>query len=212
MCGIAETALLFDYKAAFEQMFNNNLSKALQYQKKAAEYCDSLKEENPLLVSNIYSNLGSLYLANNTKEKAKEYMELAYFVLKDAGLENSSDGITQIFNYANLAAELGEHEKAVAALELCAKNLEKCGLSMTAKYANILWGIGLIYMDMGKIEKAQNRLDKAWSIYSEVWEDEPELLEAKYAELKGIYGKLSIPLKYPINQPTDSKYSLIVIY
>ena len=37
-------------------------------------------------------------------------------------------------------------------------------------------------MDMGKIEKAQNRLDKAWSIYSEVWEDEPELLEAKFAE------------------------------
>ncbi len=37
-------------------------------------------------------------------------------------------------------------------------------------------------MDMGKIEKAQNRLDKAWSIYYEVWEDEPELLEAKFAE------------------------------
>ena len=182
ICGIAETALLFDYKAAFEQIFNNNLSKALQYQKKAAEYCDGLTEENPLLVSNIYSNLGSLYLANNSKGKAKEYMELAYFVLKYAGLENSSDGITQIFNYANLAAELGEHEKAVTALELCAKNLEKCGLSMTAKYANILWDTGLIYMDMGKIEKAQNRLDKAWSIYYEVWEDEPELLEAKLAE------------------------------
>ena len=111
-------------------------------------------------------------------------MELAYFVLKNAGLDNSSDGITQIFNYANLAAELGEHEKAVAALELCAKNLEKCGLSETAKYANILWGIGLIYMNMGRIEKAQNRLDKAWSIYSEVWEDEPELLEAKFAEFQ----------------------------
>ena len=109
-------------------------------------------------------------------------MELAYFVLKNAGLENSSDGVTQIFNYANLAAELGKHEKAVAALELCARNLEKCGLSMTAKYANILWGTGLIYMDMGKIEKAQNRIDKAWSIYSEVWEDEPELLEAKFSE------------------------------
>ena len=176
--------MLFDYKAAFEQIFNNNLNKALQYQKKAAEYCDSLQGENPLLVSNIYSNLGSLYLANKTNEKAKEYMELAYFVLKNAGLDNSSDGITQIFNYANLAAELGEHEKAATALELCAKNLEKCGLSMTAKYANILWGIGLIYMNMGRIEKAQNRLDKAWSIYSEVWEDEPELLEAKFAEFQ----------------------------
>lgn len=35
---------------------------------------------------------------------------------------------------------------------------------------------------MGKIEKAQNRLDRAWSIYYEVWADEPELLEAKFAE------------------------------
>ena len=168
-------------------MFNNNLSKALQYQKKAAEYCDNLTEENPLLVSNIYSNLGSLYLANKTKEKAKGYMELAYFVLKNAGLENSSDGVTQIFNYANLAAELGEHEKAVAALELCAKNLEKCGLSMTAKYANILWGTGLIYMDMGKIEKAQNRIDKAWSIYSEVWEVSLNCLKQNFQNISSLH-------------------------
>ena len=199
ICGMAEMALLFDYKAAFEQIFNSNLNKALQYQKKAVEHCDSLTEENPLLVSNIYSNLGSLYLAIGSKGKAKEYMELAYFVLKNAGLENSSDGITQIFNYANLAAELGEQEKAVAALELCAKNLDKCGLSMTAKYANILWGTGLIYMNMGKIEKAQNRLDKAWSIYSEVWEDEPELLETKYIEFQTLVLKKPL-ISYTINR------------
>lgn len=182
MCDMTEQALLFDYKAAFEQLFNNNINKALQYQKKSAEYCDNLKEEIPLLVSNIYSNLGSLYLANKSKDKAKEYMELAYFVLKNAGLENSSDGITQIFNYANLVADLGEQRKAVTALELCAKNLEENGLSTAAKYANILWNTGLIYMDMGEIDKAQNRVDTAWDIYSEVWKDEPELIEAKCAE------------------------------
>ena len=182
MCDITEQALLFDYKAAFEQLFNNSINKALQYQKKSAEYCDNLKEENPLLVSNIYSNLGSLYLANKSKDKAKEYMELAYFVLKNAGLENSSDGITQIYNYANLAADLGEQQKAVTALELCARNLEENGLSTTAKYANILWNTGLVYMDMGEIDKAQYRIDTAWDIYSEVWKDEQELLYTKYSE------------------------------
>ena len=37
---------------------------------------------------------------------------------------------------------------------------------------------------MGEIEKAQNRIDTAWDIYSEVWKDEPELLEAKYTEFQ----------------------------
>ena len=205
MCDMTEQALLFDYKAAFEQLFNNNINKALQYQKKSAEYCDNLKEENPLLVSNIYSNLGSQYLANKSKDKAKEYMELAYFVLKNAGLENSSDGITQIFNYANLAADLGEQRKAVTALELCAKNLEENGLSTTAKYANILWNIGLIYMDMGEIDKAQNRIDTAWDIYSEVWKDEQELLYAKYREFISVADRvrLTSPNGYKLQEFMD---------
>ncbi|MDD6485133.1 MAG: hypothetical protein PUF72_11295, partial [Clostridiales bacterium] len=54
----------------------------------------------------------------------------------------------------------------------------------TTDYANILWGAGLMYMDMGEVHKAQNRIDTAWDIYSEVWKDEPELLDAKYAEFQ----------------------------
>ena len=54
----------------------------------------------------------------------------------------------------------------------------------TTDYANILWGAGLMYMDMGEVHKAQNRIDTAWNIYSEAWKEEPELLEAKYAEFQ----------------------------
>ena len=42
----------------------------------------------------------------------------------------------------------------------------------------------LIYMDIGEVHKAQNRMDTALNIYSEMWKDEPELLEAKYAEFQ----------------------------
>lgn len=184
ICNTSEQALLLDYKATYEQVFNNNLKKALHYQKKAAEYCNGLEKENPLLVSNIYSNLGGVYLSNGNKTEARKYMELGYSVLKKAGLDNSRDGVAQVFNYAHLAAELGEYNKAVTALERCAKVLHDSDLYDTTDYANILWGAGLMYMDMGEVHKAQNRIDTAWDIYSEVWKDEPELLEAKYAEFQ----------------------------
>ena len=156
----------------------------MHYQKKAAEYCNGLENENPLLVSNIYSNLGAVYLSNGNKTEARKYMELGYSVLKKSGLDNSRDGIAQVFNYANLAAELGEYNKAVTALERCAKVMYDSDLYYTTDYANILWGAGLMYMDMGEIHKAQKRIDTAWNIYSEVWKDEPELIEAKCAEFQ----------------------------
>ena len=83
-----------------------------------------------------------------------------------------------------MAAELGEYNKAVTALERCAKVLYDSDLYDTTDYANILWGAGLMYMDMGEVHKAQNRIDTAWDIYSEVWKYEPELLEVKYAEFQ----------------------------
>ena len=184
ICNTSEQSLLLDYKATYEQVLNNNLKKALHYQKKAAEYCNGLEKENPLLVSNIYSNLGGVYLSNGNKTEARKYMELGYSVLKKAGLDNSRDGVAQVFNYAHLAAELGEYNKAVTALERCAKVLHDSDLYDTTDYANILWAAGLMYMDMGEVHKAQNRIDTAWDIYSEVWKDEPELLEAKYAEFQ----------------------------
>ena len=130
---------MLDYKATYEQVFNNNLNKALHYQKKTAEYCNALKEKNPLLISNIYSNLGAVYLANGNTSEARKYVEHGYSVLKNAGLDKSSDGVAQVFNYANLVAELGEYNKAVTALERCARVLYDSDLYNTTDYANILW-------------------------------------------------------------------------
>ena len=111
-------------------------------------------------------------------------MELGYSILKKAGLDNSRDGVAQVFNQAHLAAELGEYNKAVTALERRAKVFHDQDLYDTTDYANILWDTRLMYMDMGEVHKAQNRIDTAWDMYSEVWKYEPELLEVKYAEFQ----------------------------
>ena len=100
---------------------------------------------------------------------------------------------------------MGEQQKAVTALELCARNLEENGLSTTAKYANILWNTGLVYMDMGEIDKAQNRIDTAWDIYSEVWKDEQELLYTKYSEFIPVADRvrLTSPNGYKLREFMD---------
>ena len=47
-------------------------------------------------------------------------------------------------------------------------------------------------MDMGEIEKAQNRIDTAWDIYSEVWKDEQELLFSKYREFISVADRVRL--------------------
>lgn len=184
LCNAAAQALIFDYKATMEQHFTNNFVKALEYQKKAAELSNACVDEKPQLVSNVYANLGSIYLALEMTDEASECMEFAYTTLRNAGLLNSPDGMAQVFNCANLFAELGNYNKAVSMLEACAKVLLDNELYGTVNYANILWGAGLMYMQIGEIEKAQQRIDSAWDIYNVVWRDEPELLDGKFRELQ----------------------------
>ena len=184
LCNTAAQALIFDYKATMEQHFTNNFVKSLEYQKKAAELSNACVDEKPQLVSNVYANLGSIYLALEMTDEASECMEFAYTTLRNAGLLNSPDGIAQVFNCANLFSELGDYNRAVSMLEACSKVLFDNELYGTVSYANILWGAGLIYMRIGEIEKAQQRIDNAWDIYNVAWRDEPELLDGKLRELQ----------------------------
>ena len=186
-----DKAMLLDYKAAYEHICNKNHKKALQYEQQAIKYCAEIESANPHLVANIYGNIGGLYHSVNQLEKAKSYMERGYFVIREYELEYTNDSIIQICNYANLAANMGEPEQAIAALEACAKAVKTYNSDNSSDYANLLWDIGCIYMQMYDRANALVNFKAAMRIYTELWVDEPELINAKLIELQNmadVYG------------------------
>ena len=186
-----DKAMLLDYKAAYEHICNKNHKRALQYESQAVKYCDELININPHLAANIYDNIGGLYHSQGQTDKAKYYMEQAYMILSKYNLQHTNDSVIMISNYANLLANIGEPDRAINALEICAKFVREYNSDYSSDYANLLWDMGSIYLQVGNRSKAVARFKAALEIYSELWANEPELINAKAAELKSmakVYG------------------------
>lgn len=181
-----EKALLLDYKAAYEHICNQNHKKALQYEEQAIKYCDEIVDVNPHLTANIYGNIGGLYHSASQLDKAKFYMEKAYAILIENDLQYTNDSVIQICNYANLAANMGEPQKAIQALKRCADTVKEYNSDNSSDYANLLWDMGCIYFQIYDKDNAAVNLNKALKIYSELWANEPELLQPRLDELKSM--------------------------
>ncbi|MGN0149406.1 MAG: Archaeal ATPase [Clostridia bacterium] len=198
--GAVEKAMLLDYKAAYEHICNQNHKKALQYEQQAIKYCDEIVNTNPHLAANIYGNIGGLYHSTGQTEKAKTYMEQAYHILEENNLQFTNDSVIQMCNYANLAANMGEPCRAVKALEACAKAVREYNSDNSSDYANLLWDIGCIYMQLRDRDNALAYFKTALKIYNDLWKNEPDLLRMKLSELKKlatVYGMNTLPLIQP---------------
>lgn len=181
-----DKALLLDYKSAYEHICNQNHKKALQYEEQAIKYCDEIVDVNPHLTANIYGNIGGLYHSANQLDKAKFYMEKAYAILIENDLQYTNDSVIQICNYANLAANMGEPQKAIQALKRCAAAVKEYNSDDSSDYANLLWDMGCIYFQMYDRDNAAVYFKKALKIYSELWANEPELLQMKLTEFQNM--------------------------
>lgn len=189
--GAAEKAMFLDYKAAYEHICNHNHKKALQYEQQAVKYCDEIIPVNSHLAANIYGNIGGLYHSTGQTDKAKYYMEQVYITLTENHLEFTNDSVIQICNHADLAANIGEPFKAIQALKRCADAVKEYNSGSSSGYANLLWDIGCIYVQLRDRGNALIYLKRAFGIYADLWGNEPDLLQMKLTELKNmaaVYG------------------------
>lgn len=67
-----DTALIFDYKSAYEHIISGDIQKAMEYETQAVNLCDEVI--NPHLKANIYANMGGLYHAMGDVLQAKDFM------------------------------------------------------------------------------------------------------------------------------------------
>ena len=168
---------------------------ALQYEQQAVKLCEEITAVNPHLAANIYGNVGGLYHSIGDVKNAKDYMERAYRILIDNHLQFTNDSVIQICNYANLAANMGEPRKAIQALKRCANTVKKYNSENSSDYANLVWDIGCIYMQMRDKDNAVMYFKTALRIYTDLWTNEPELLQMKLTELKNMVAVYGVNIK-----------------
>ncbi len=176
---VSDKALLLDYKAAM----TDQTSKAIKFEQQALELLTEINADNALLVSNLNANMGALYHKVNKNDLAAYHMEQGISILEKYGLIYMNQSIAQICNYAVLLHDMGESERGLSALRRCAKTVKEHNFELSSDYAAIQEAMGNINLACGRLDKAREHLQKALSIYEQLWSDEPQLIEAKQEEI-----------------------------
>ena len=100
------------------------------------------------------------------------------------------DVIIMSRNYARLLAETGEAHRAITALQKCAELVKATNSELTTDYADILFDIATITLQLSGIPTAEPYFIKAVKMYREVLSDddlqEKAELAAKYLGRAGI--------------------------
>ena len=182
-----DRALLLNNQASCEGLLNGNYRKAIELEKRAINMCEPTS--NPLLAANLHMNLGYLYQANSQLDLAKQSMESAMQILANVN-QPTHDVIIMSRNYARLLAETGEAKIAITALQKCAELVKATNSELTSDYADILFDIAAVTLQLSGIPTAEPYFIKAFKIYREVLTDddlqEKAELAAKYFGRAGI--------------------------
>ena len=180
-------ALLLNNQASCEGLLNGNYKRAIELEKRAINMCEPT--ENLQLATNLHMNLGYLYQANSQLALAKQSMEKAMQIIAEVN-QPTHDVIIMSRNYARLLAETGEVKRAITALQKCAELVKATNSELTSDYADILFDIAAITLQLSGIPTAEPYFIKAFKIYREVLtpEDlcEKAELAAKYLGRAGI--------------------------
>lgn len=182
-----DRALLLNNQASCEGLLNGNYQKAIGLEKRAIKICNA--DENLQLAANLNMNLGYLYQADSQLDLAKQSMEKAMQILANVN-QPTHDVIIMSRNYTRLLAETGEAKRAIAALQKCAELVKATNSETTSDYADILFDIAVITLQLCGIPTAEQYFIKAFKIYREMLYDddlrEKTELAARYFKRAGI--------------------------
>lgn len=160
-----DRSLLLNNQASCEGLLNGNYKRAIELEKRAINMCEPT--ENLQLAANLNMNLGYLYQANSQLDLAKQSMENAMQILEEVNCP-THDVIIMLRNYARLLAETGELKRAISALQKCAELVKATNSELTSDYADILFDIAALILQLSGIPTAESYFIKAFKIYREV--------------------------------------------
>lgn len=171
-------ALLLLYQAMIEPYE----PKATAILKKALSLFSEITPDNVHLVSNLHVGLGVKYQEVGALETACWHMEAAIRISEQYGILDSHDTVTKYLNYASLLCQLGYPEMALYKLGEIEAGVYRQG-SERPDFARYLQIMGKIHLMLGDIQRGEQYLKYALSLYQDLWADQPEVISEKKREM-----------------------------
>lgn len=172
---ISDRALCLDYRATLEE----DISKAIGYEKQAIAMINEVTAENVHLICNLYTNLANLYHQNDDISLALNNLEKAIRFAKRFNIIRHHDNIVRIYNYSLLLVSSGDIIGAVRELQNLSKLIETINSTKSLDYAMVQEKLGEIISLVGDKRQAFNHFKTAFEIYKIYYASEPNLLEEK---------------------------------
>lgn len=161
-----DRALLYNYEARCKDVFENNVDRAIEIQKKALKLIPKITDMG--CIANLYMNMGVLYHDKGSKTKASEYMAQAIAVYEENNIV-TADYIAMKHNYANLLAENGESLKAHTLL------MDTAHIAIEAdssELAGLLFDAAVIDARMHFYEESIHLFNKSFGEYAKFLDEE----------------------------------------
>lgn len=146
-------------------LLNGNYKKAIELEKKAIATC--APNENIILAANLHMNLGYLYQYSKDIDSAKLFMKQGMELLSQSGII-TNDIIIMVHNYACLLAETGEPQNALNALSRCAELVKAVNTEKSTDYADLVFDIAAINLQIGNVDTAKRYFIEAFRIYKAI--------------------------------------------
>lgn len=146
-------------------MLDKNYPKAISLERKAISLCNA--EDNLVLAANLNMNLGYLYHYSGDFDNAKIFMEKAMQLLSLSNVI-TNDVVIMVRNYARLIAGMGEPYKAVEAMKKCAALVKSENTDKCTDYADLIFDVAAISLQVGDTDTAKSYFIKAFDIYKEI--------------------------------------------
>ena len=153
-----------------------------------------ITQDNALLASNLWSNLGGFYKQVGKFEQAKQSMEQGIQILEQYGLTYYHDSIAQITNYAVLLNDMGQPDIGLSALQKLCRVIREYSSDNSMDYAMVQEAMGGICLTIGDIQQATTHFKESMTIYEVLFEAKPDVIEAKKHELLETYTQAGVYL------------------
>ena len=141
-----------------------------------------LPPNNALLVTNLYANIAAHYREIGDKQLAMRYMKKCIDITEQYSLV-THDGISRVYTYALLLAEMGQPQEALELLKKLCQLIAENQSEKSMDYGATLEVMGTVCLYMKNPTQAEIFYRKALDIYELRLESDPEQIEEKRREM-----------------------------
>ena len=166
----------------------------IKLDQEALELLGQIDADSAPLAAEIHSDMGYQYHVLNDAEQEREHYDRSMRCLDDNGLIGTVDSIPQAIRYAGCVASQKDYLAGVVTMGRLLTQLKDQGKQDTMDYANVSETLAFCLMMMGEIDTGFNHYKNCLAIYEKIYEEEPEMIEAKKDQIQRNCAKLGIYL------------------